>query len=83
MRPGGGTIAAAAGLVLKPTPGTLSKGAASRLIAAYVRRRASTFGSAGDPISFIFARTSSALSGVDAATTRTPICSGSVQPAAS
>src|SRR5713101_2551716 len=79
--PGGGTIADEAGSVLNPTPGTLSNGAASVFNAAsYVV--GFIFGSGGGPITFIFARTSSGRREA-AETTRTPICSGSDQPAAS
>ena len=74
-------MAAALGFESKPIPGTLSNGEASpdslELYGAGFR-----FGSGAGPSSFRLARTSSA-SGVVAATTRTPIWSGSVHPAAS
>ena len=74
-------MAAAAGSLLNPSPGTLSNAAASaRGAGSY--GVGFIFGSAIAPIGFSFARASSS-SGVVEASTRTPICSGSVQPAAS
>src|SRR5256885_7009038 len=78
--PVGGAIAAADGSVLKPAPGTLSNAAASFADGSY--GAGFTFGSGAGPMVFIFARTSS-VSGAAAEITRTPIASGSVQPAAS
>src|SRR6185295_1026790 len=80
-RPAAGTMAADAGLPSKPAPGTLSNGAASFFKAASYGVGL-TFGSGSAPIVFIVRRTSSG-SGDVAATTRTPICSGSDHPAAS
>src|SRR5439155_20078759 len=80
-RPGRGAIAAALALLLSPRPGRLSNGAASfDKAASYLDGL--IFGSGADPASFMRRRTSSA-SGASAGITLTPICSGSVQPAAS
>src|SRR5262252_1017500 len=81
VRPSGGVIAPADGSVLKPAPGTLSKAAAS-VCGAASYGEGLTFGSGIAPIGFSFARTSSPRSLV-AATTWTPIWSGSDHPAAS
>ena len=81
MEPGSGTIAAEAGSVLNPTPGRLSNGDASVFSAASYGV-GFTRNSGIAPMSVIFARVSP-VSGDAAATTRTPICSGSDQPAAS
>ena len=81
VRPGNGTMAAAAGLESKPMPGTLSNGAASAG-SATLYAVTFPFGATGDPSGASFARTS-ASSGLDASATWTPIWSGSVQPAAS
>src|SRR6185503_11966801 len=81
MRPSGGTMPADAGSVSKPTPGRLSNGAASFSRAASYRLGFS-FTPGSPPMTFIFPAASS-LSGEVAGTTRTPIWSGSDQPAAS
>ena len=64
-RPGGGTIEDAAEFVLKPTPGTLSKSAASACRRGHVGEALKP---TGDPTVSIFERTS-ALSGPDTAST--------------
>src|SRR5919198_595436 len=80
-RPSGGTMAAEAGLPSKPAPGTLSKSAASSFNAASYGDGL-IFASGIAPSGFIFPAASSG-NGELAATTRTSICSGNVQPAAS
>src|SRR3954464_6278195 len=78
--PGGGTIADAAGFELKPVPGTLSKRAESASLLTY--GEGGDLNEIGGPSAAILARASPAI-GRDAVITRTPICSGSVHPAAS
>jgi hypothetical protein len=81
MRPGSGVIARATGCESKPTPEALSNAAASvRVSMLYGAGRAR--GSSDDPSMRIFARTSAEMGAVTV-TVRTPICIGSVQPAAS
>ena len=81
MRPGGGTIAFAIGSESNPIPGALSKAAASCADAMlYGIGRICVAGAAAT--NRIFARTSAPMA-VFATMVRTPICSGSVHPAAS
>ena len=72
--PAGGTIPAAIALVSKPTPGTLSKGAASGSVPSPSHMTAT-------PPTGCMAACTLSLSGDPAATVRTSIWYGSVQPA--